>query len=221
MEQGTPEWLQARLGIPTSSCFHRILTAKTLKLSAQATTYMHELLAEWFLREPVSDIHSGWMERGSEQEQQAREWYEFDHNCDVEQVGFITNDEGFVGCSPDGLVGDDGGVEFKVPSAKKHVGYLLGEPNPYLLQIQGCLWITGREWWDFVSYNSEMVPLRDRIERDETMIAAIDKAMVLFCENMEAARQRMLDAGCVRRVVDDGEIAEIEARIKSQADENS
>jgi len=153
--QGTKEWLDAKLGIPSASNFDRILTPKTMKVSSAMAGYCHELLAEKVLGHPLDDATSQFMQRGTLEEKAARAWYGLQQDVDVEEVGFLLRDDGRVGCSPDGLVGNDGGLEIKTPNAQTHVGYMLGEvKDKYTCQIQGGMWITEREWWDFVSYRS-------------------------------------------------------------------
>lgn len=173
-QQGSEEWLRARLGIPTASRFSDIVTPKKGDPSASMAPYCYELLAEQLLGRPLDDQTSAFMERGTALEKAARAWYCFERETTVEEVGFLLRDDGRVGCSPDGLVGDDGGLEIKCPSAAVHIGYLLGEAGAkYRCQVQGCLWITGRKWWDFVSYNPDMPPVLVRFERDEDFIAKL------------------------------------------------
>ena len=81
------EWQAARLGIPTASCFKRILTPAG-KLSASRDAYMAELLAEYFLGEPIEDFDSEWVMRGKLLEPQARDYYAFHADAEPKQVGF-------------------------------------------------------------------------------------------------------------------------------------
>lgn len=186
VEQGTPEWLQLRLGIPTGSQFDRLLTPKTRKPAAARFKYRAELLAEWLLGYPIDNgSQTIWMERGTGLEAEARRWYEFEKGVTVQRVGFVTRDDGQVGCSPDGLVGDDGVLEIKCPSAVQHVLYLLGEEPDYLGQCQGSLYITGRRWVDFLSYNPALPPKLIRIHRDEEYIAALADVLDSFLAGLE------------------------------------
>src|SRR5512147_2635140 len=106
--QGSLGWFTARLGIPTASSFHKIITPKG-KPSAQAEAYMCALLAERFTNQPcLSEPGSPWMERGAGMEDEARRWYELRRGLEVRRVGFCTLEDGSAGCSPDGLVGEDG-----------------------------------------------------------------------------------------------------------------
>lgn len=195
--QGSHDWRMARLCIPTASQFKRIVTPKRLEPSESCWSYLCELLAEWQLGEPCDSVDNPWTKRGTEQEDRARGWYEWERNVDVQPGGFCLLDSRKAGCSPDGLVGDDGLVEIKVPSAAKHVGYLLGDADEYTLQVQGQLWICERQWCDRVTYNSHMPSLIRRVERDEAIIAKLSAAVLTFTERLEAERERLVkEYGC-------------------------
>jgi len=172
-EQGSPEWLQARLGIPTASCFSKLITS-TGKKSTQIEGYLNSLVAETLMGEPPESFSSEWMARGTELEPQARAWYEFQTDLDVDQVGFVTLDSGIAGASPDGLT-LTGGLELKCPKAETHVGYLRANklPTDYVPQVQGCMWICERDSWDFASYHPLMPKLLITVRRDDAFIAKL------------------------------------------------
>lgn len=198
IEQGGDEWRALRLGLPTASRFSDILSPVRLKPSKSQGAYIAELIAEWALGEAVDGDSSQFMKRGNEQEPQARAWYEFEHDVDVKPGGFVTLDSGLAGCSPDGLIGENGGLELKVPGAKKHVEYLLGDPaTQYRLQIQGSLWIAEREFWDFLSFNPAMPNVEVRHERDEEVIQVLSLVVAQFCDQLEEAKQTMRNLGCM------------------------
>lgn len=200
IQQGTPEWRAARAGIATASEFAKLLTS-TGKPSTQATTYMHKLLADWLIGEPSGPEATDWMLRGIEMEAEARAWYEMQTDADVQQVGIVYRDESrMVACSPDGLVGDEGGVEIKCPAPHTHVGYLLAGklPSDYVGQVQGSMYVTGRAWWHFVSYHPDIDPLLIRVERDEAYIESLDKAVRAFVARLLEAREELTRRG-VRR----------------------
>jgi len=140
--QGSTEWLLLRMGRPTASCFDRIITPSG-KPSSQASDYCNLLLAELMLGRPIETPAMPWMERGSLLEDDARAEYEFVNDVTVDRVGFCTTDDGLIGCSPDGLVGEDGLLELKCPKAEVHVGYLLledeGVQQAFWAQIPGQL----------------------------------------------------------------------------------
>ena len=189
-EQGSPEWLAARLGIPSASMFAKLVTTKGI-WSASADAYINQLVAERLTGEREEVFQSHHMLRGTELEPDARDLYSLISDAEVTEVGFCLHDTMSAGCSPDGLIGEEGGLEIKAPAPSTHVEYLRGGvlPSKYKQQVMGCLWITGREWWDFVSYHPTMKPLIVRVERDEEYIAALDKcvtkAVNLIEENVE------------------------------------
>lgn len=189
--QGSREWLEARLGIPTASCFDEILTPATLKLAKGATLYRNLLLAEWMLGYPIEQPVNGWMERGIMLEPQARASYELTHDVVVRTVGLVLRDDRQVGGSPDGLVGEDGGIELKCPAPQTHVGYLM-EPTTlvqkYRHQVQGCLYLTGREWWDLVSYCPGLPTVEQRVTPDLEYHKALEGALEWFLADLADAK---------------------------------
>lgn len=194
--QGSKAWSDARLGIPTASQFSRIITQKTLKVSESATGYRNELLAEWLLREPLDGGDFDFTQRGTALERGARKFYEMAREVEVDSVGLLLRDDRRCGGSPDGLVGTDGGLEIKCPSAAVHVGYLLGgESDKYRAQIQGNIWIAERAWWDFLSYHPTLPPALVRCHRDERFIAALAQAVDEFCDRLAAAKEELIARG--------------------------
>lgn len=194
MQQGSPEWHYARLGIPTASQADRILTPSKLKPATAAQLYRFELLAEWVLGSPLEWGHTGFTERGKDLEAEARTAYELEIGADVERVGLVLTDDGMFGGSPDGLIGSEGGLEIKCPAIHTHVGYLL-EPEAlaaeYRGQVQALLWLTGRSWWDLWSYNPELPPVRVRVEPDADWQAAWEKVLPAFLDTLRAGRERL------------------------------
>lgn len=201
-EQGTPEWHALRLGLPTSSNFHRLVTAKRLEPSAAADGYLHELLAAWLIGEPTDTGKSAFMERGTGMEESARDYLSMVRDAEVRPVGFITRDDGMAGASTDGLIGDDGVAEIKCPSAAVHVSYLVDPPSlvaEYRLQVFGELLITERAWCDVLSYNPYLPPVLIRVQRDESVISALRTALDSFVPRLVAARAHLISLGCVQR----------------------
>ena len=195
-EQGSKEWHALRWGIPTASNFDRIITA-TGKPSKQSDEYRRYLLAERYFGHPLETVKTSWMERGSEMEGEACAFYEFSRDIAVAHVGIITNDAGTVGASPDGLVGDDGLVEFKCPSPENHIRYMLWSDvaKDYRVQLQGQLWIAERKWTDICSYHPAMEPVIVRVERDEEFIGLLAAEMAKFVERLEAEAEELIAQG--------------------------
>lgn len=217
-KQGTPDWKQARVGLPTASNFDMLITSKG-KPSAQADKYLVRLVTEWFTGQPTDQYISPLMERGSEMEKQAVAWYEFDADADTTECGLCLRDDGKVGCSPDRLIGDDGGLEIKCPGAETQMGYVLdGVTDEYRTQIQGCLLVTGRKWWDLVLFNPVLPKVRVRFERDEPFLAALSSIVDGFVERLDAAKARLVDK---KREADDArmrETGEVPAELVSWPD---
>lgn len=190
-EQGSQEWLQSRLGKPTASNFGKLITP-TGKPSASADSYINELIAQKITGELPEFFKSEAMERGNELEPHAKASYEFTHDVDVVEVGLCLHDEYECGASPDGLIGEDGGIEIKCPLPHTHVAYLrAGEvPSKYIPQIQGCMWITGRKWWDFMSYHPAMENLIVRVERDDEYIQKLADAVISAVETIETESKK-------------------------------
>lgn len=158
LEQSSQEWLQARAGILTASTVGRLITPRTVKPSANdsARGLCATLIAERITGhvEPVSP--SRMMARGTLLEPEARRIYAEQTGQGVDEVGFarLDTDTYTLGSSPDGLVGETGGIEIKSPSAKVHVTTVLSGaiPDYNRAQVQAFLHVTGREWCDFISY---------------------------------------------------------------------
>lgn len=195
--QGQAEWHWARLGIPTASNFDRILTPKKREYSKAADTYIHELCAEWLTGIPHGSDSSAFMDRGTDLEARARAYYELQQGVTVTNGGVCLLDSKLAACSPDFLVGDDGGGEIKCRSAAKHVAGLLEGDSEAFAQIQGNLWITGRKWWDSENFNPVLPSSIVRVERDEAYIAALDSALTRFWKDLQVARDTLLALGAV------------------------
>lgn len=194
-EQGSDEWLAARAGVPSASMFSSIITPSGASSTARKD-YLRQLAGEWLIGKPDPDAYSGsyWMKRGQELEPQARSFYEFWVEEKVNQVGFIyKNALRQVGCSPDGLVGDKGGWENKTPKLTTHIGYLENGivPAIYKAQIQGCMWITDREWWDFMSFHPDTEPLVIRVERDDEFISKLETLVKEFLTDLNLLKNKI------------------------------
>jgi len=147
-EQGSDDWFSARLTMLTASRFKDVLNSKTGR-----HTYMMTKLTESQQGRRIETYQSEAMRNGIKNEPFARKYYEDSKGVVVEQVGFIKM--GRVGCSPDGLVGDDGMIEIKYSEGSSHYQIILKDKMPtiHIPQVQGSLWVTGRKWCDFVSYD--------------------------------------------------------------------
>ena len=192
-EQGSPEWLASRLGRPSASNFGRLVTGSG-KPSSSAESYINEMIAERLTGRSKPFYTNEHMERGNALEPEAREAYEFITDFEVVETGFILHDSEEFGCSPDGLVAEQGGLEIKCPSDSVHVSYLRAGkvPAKYYQQVQGCMWITGREWWDFMSYHPEMPHLLVRAHRNEKYIEAMAEQVEAAVETIVKETERLV-----------------------------
>ena len=192
-EQGSDEWFEARIGIPTASGFSKIITPKTGKLSATSDAYIAELIAE--MVEPDNSFQGNqWTERGNELEPEARAWYEFQSGQVVHQVGIILLDDRSAGVSPDGLIGEDGLLEIKCPKPSTHVNWLLSNvlPDVHKPQCHAALHLANRDWLDFVSYCPGFRTLLLRVTPDE-YTEKVGDALVQFTERLNAAKASIFE----------------------------
>lgn len=201
--QGSEEWRRLRMGVPTASEFHRILTP-TGKPSKSAEPYMLQLLGELLMGRPMDAPSFPWMQRGTELESDAANWYELQCDVATRVVGFCTTDDGLIGASPDRLVGEDGLLEIKCPAPETHVRYLLfpdrGVDDAYHVQVQGQLYVTERAWCDVVSYHPELPSVIVRVTRDEEYIAKLDAALRAFCEQFALAKAELQRRGLLPEI---------------------
>lgn len=196
-EQGTEEWHQARLGIPTASEFSKILTG-TGKISTQKEGYIKSLLVERITGKTAGFEGNSFTDRGHEIEPEARAFYEMKSSDEVTEVGFCTDKKEQYGASPDALVGDDGLLEIKSTIATTHIGYLENPeklPAAYVSQIQGQLLVTGRKWCDFLAYHPDLPAVIIRVDRNEEylikLIATLHKFNTELTERYGALMEKL------------------------------
>lgn len=159
-EQGSPEWLAARVGRVTASRMaHVIAQGRSGAPSATRAAYMGELAAEILTGVPVESFTNADMQRGTELEPLARAAYETQTRQMVDSVGLVlhSRNERWA-ASPDGIVGDDGLLELKCPKTHTHIAYLLAgkPPAEYLPQMAWQAACCGRRWVDFASFDPRM-----------------------------------------------------------------
>lgn len=192
IEQGTDEWFAARLGIPTASNFATVMAKGEGKTRSK---YMRKLAGEIITGEVAESFKSVHMERGNEMEAEARQTYSFITGAEPYQIGFIRN--GDKGASPDSLIGETGGLEIKTALPDIQIDRLERNrlPPEHKAQVQGCLWIAEREWWDFVSYWPKLPPLIVRVYRDEPFIKDMAQEIDRFNDEKNELVQRILNYG--------------------------
>jgi len=194
LEQGTDEWIAARCGILTASQVGKLITATGKVADNETSRGLTETLVAERLTGHVDLIHPTFeMQRGSLDESYARDLYREQH-APVEEIGLATNtfNGHTLGASPDGLVSDNGGLEIKSPKAKIHLRTILaGEvPTEHLPQIQACMLVLERDWWDFESYAGGWPIYVKRVYADKQWQTVILEALDRFEENAA----RMIDA---------------------------
>lgn len=198
--QGTEQWAAARRGKATTSRFGTdIITPKTMKMSASAFAYACELVAEELVPPHYwigDDYQSPAMRHGTACEDEARRYFELETNQDVQRVGFIVSDCGRWGCSPDGLVGENSGLELKCPLHKTQIKWLLngGVPDEYRWQVYGSMLVTQRDHWWFMSYAPGLPPLLVEVHADALMLK-LAEALESFWKLYTELRARIVGAG--------------------------
>jgi hypothetical protein len=214
--QGSEEWIKCRLGVPTASCFDKVLTKprKTPHRGVRAK-YMRQLAGEIITGLPTPGFTTVHTERGNLLEDEARRAYSFVHGLECQQVGFIKSDvAGGIGCSPDSLVHcdfdfTDGGVEIKTKLADLTFEYIdmhmlkLPMPDEHLPQVHGNMLVTDRAWWDLVVYWPGCPLYVQRIHRCETWDKRLIGELTLFNEELAAMVERDRRYGPATSFTDD------------------
>jgi len=179
IEQRTPEWDTLRSGKLTASVAKKLVTP-TGKASTQYRGEISRIIAERMgLQEPEFLKPTYWMERGINLEQQARNWFEVETNLDVEDIGFVSDEDDLVGASPDGMIEmhDDSQIDFvpfvplelKCPKPSTHIQWLLEGvvPKDHIAQVHFQIALCDAPYGYFCSYNPDVAPLIVKVERGE------------------------------------------------------
>ena len=190
MQQRTDEWLAARAGKVTASCLDDVMAAKT---TAGYQNYMAKLICERLTGRAEQAPVSAAMQRGTDLEPLARDFYVVETGAMVEEVGFYEHPSILnSGASPDGIIGADGLIEIKCPNTATHIKTLESKKPAlkYMRQMQWQMACTGRKWCDFVSFDDRLPEhlsfFCTRIERDDEMIAELEKSVTTFLNELEA-----------------------------------
>lgn len=184
-EQGSPEWYEARRGIPTASEFATVMASgRDGGDSKTRRTYMLKLAGEIVTGELSESYSNEHMERGKLMESEARAHYALMTDADPELVGFIRS--GRKGCSPDSLIGADGILEIKTKLPHLLIDVLLKDkfPAEHRAQCQGALWVAEREWIDIAVYWPGLPLFIKRAYRDEEYIRQISDAVDKFNDEL-------------------------------------
>lgn len=194
-QQGSGQWLQARIGRPTASEFDELITGEwKVRTGRGVETYFYRKLAERVMGFPLQDANSWAMEQGSILEHEAIPLYEGVFDVPIQRVGFIVSDDGRIGCSPDGLIGTDSGIEIKCPQPQTHLRYLLEGrlPPEYAAQVYGAMYVTGRPQWTFMSYSRQFPPLILTVTQDDDIQDTLQKCLTNFLKRFDEAYAKVM-----------------------------
>ena len=196
-DQNSEEWGKLRAGIPSASAFKNLVTSKGV-ISKSINDYALVLAAEAFSGEP-DDTWKGnhHTDRGHELEPQARSAYAIlNDGVEITTVGFVTNDAGTLGCSPDGFINDDGILEIKCLSSKEHIKALMyfqkhGKADPkYFQQTQGQKMVCEYKYSDLFFFHPKLPPFTITEYADKSfhvdLMFGIEKVIALRDEALKA-----------------------------------
>lgn len=181
--QGSGEWLQARLGLITASEADALVTPHgKVKTGDSPESYLLKKVCEKFLGYTTDDASSFAMSQGQILEGTAVPYFEFTTGLSVRRVGLCVSDDSRCACSPDGLIGDDGGLEIKSPQPENALRIILSGVVPacHVIQIQFSIFVTGASWWKYLLFSRQFQPMIIHVERDEKIQAAIREAVDSF-----------------------------------------
>lgn len=185
--QRSEQWLADRLGVITSTRAHDLLSSPTTR-----KTLMAQLISEHATALKKEVPQTAAMIRGSEIEDEAVSYYQIMTDAQVhgDDSYLVSRDHPLFACSPDGLVGEDGGIEIKRLDEHNHIKTMLGDiDKKYLSQIKWCLFVTGRKWWDYVGYCETMPePLTSdirRLKREDLEIEKVEEIAFSFVRELE------------------------------------
>lgn len=189
-EQGSAEWFKHKLGIPSASCFDRIITTKG-EPSKQREKYMFKLAGEIITGISEESYTSGPMQRGKEMEEEACQLHQLITGKETLQCGFFVKD-GY-GATPDRIMPENGLLEVKCPILTTQVGYLLDNklPTEYFQQVQGELLVTEKEYAHFFSYFPGLKPLLIRVEPDKKFQEILRSELLRFCDELKILVEKL------------------------------
>lgn len=177
-KQHTPEWFRVKRGRVSASEAQKALMGRRTK---GRRLYVAKLADDLEGLPDFDEVDvKPWFTDGIYYESWARGWYSFRYDVEVEQTGFVVNDDySWIGCSPDGLmISRGGGVEFKFRKRLRTFDKmaLTGVMNSVYAQLQTSIFVTGLDWWDYVNYwrsedgNDFERGHRQRVYRDDAYI---------------------------------------------------
>lgn len=186
--QGSPSWLACRLGRITASEVDALVSPEgKVRVGEGPRNYLYKKICEKILGYQQDSGGSFHTEQGQISESLAVPYYTFSTGREVQKIGFCETDDHRCGASPDGFVGEDGGLEVKSPSPPVQLRYLMENvlPKDYILQVQFSLWVTKRAYWDFLSFSRQFDSLLIRVEPEDKIQKAITEAVAIFSDSFD------------------------------------
>lgn len=195
--QRTDAWHADRCGHVTASKFGDVIAiGKTGKPLKARDDYLMQLVTERITGEQSEGVDSFSMRWGRDAEPFARAAFEAETGLIVSESPFVKHPTiEWVGCSPDGLVGKEEGYESKCPKDSRiHlITWREGMPEEHKAQVQGCMWVTGRKRWHFVSFDPRMPEhlrlYHQVVERDDKFIQHLETEVIKFLAEVAAQVQ--------------------------------
>lgn len=209
--QGSAEWLEARKGRITGSRFKDARDRlKSGAPSKACIAYAMDVARERCGGKAPEKFQNAAMRFGTEQEPLARQAYEEATGNLVEEVGFIVDEEGHFGLSPDGLIGDDGVLEVKtmVGSETLFTAVADGDISEYIDQCNGYLWLLGRKWVDLCLWAPDLGILKIiRITRNEAAIEALESDLMAFAKTVREYESKLRKAVAAAKAANADQLA--------------
>lgn len=194
VDQNSEEWFGHRCGIPTSSAFPMMMAKGQGKTRR---TYLLKLAGEVITGRPAENFSNAYMDRGHDQEPEARALYEFQTETRVQVCGFVLRDDGRAGASPDSMIGDDGILEIKTKMPHLLIEWFLKDtfPSEHVWQCQGQMWVADRAYVDLIGYCPDMPPFIKRLHRCENKIAELEAELDRFHNDLDDIVNKVLKHG--------------------------
>ncbi len=195
IEQGSLDWMLLRAGKVTASEMHALISPTgKIRDGDGVETYLNQKLVELWTGGPLPQLQGIFdVEQGLVLEERAKPAFTIHTGLEVSSAAFIEDASGRAGCSPDGLIWGNSGVEIKCPTMPKHVGYLRAGtlPKDYVAQVQGSMFVTGFDHWHFFVYGRQLPALHVVVERDERFQTALAVAVADFIAALDAGMKRL------------------------------
>ena len=199
LQQGSWDWITARAGKVCGSELRYLITDK-LKIrdwkSEMPNSYLHRKLAEkWRGQALESFSGSRQTDQGVIYEEQARNYFSSFLEADIQTIGGMESADEKCWASPDGIMGEDVGLEIKSPNPENQVGWLLAGtvPEEHVLQVQFGLWVSGFKHWWFLAYCKDFPHLAISVDPNEEISDLISEVVEDFNARLDAAFSKLVE----------------------------